>query len=86
MKALMFCVIKANKYTSPMLLWGSAIAKPFSRTSKIIKLNKHWFVFRASGPIPICACVILSAKRKHLLGRIKSQVAVSNLSFQFIKR
>lgn len=38
MKALMFCVIKADKYTSPMLLWGSAIPKPFSRTSKIIKL------------------------------------------------
>lgn len=29
MKALMFCVIKVNKYTSPMLLWGSAIHKPF---------------------------------------------------------
>lgn len=58
MKALMFCVIKANKNTSPMLLWGSAIPKLSSRTSKIIKLNKHCFVFKASGPIPICACII----------------------------
>lgn len=64
---------KSKQNTSPMLLWGSAIPKPSSRTSKIIKLNKHWFVLKASGPIPICACVILSAKNK-----------ISGSSFQVI--
>lgn len=81
MKALLFCVIKANKNTSPMLLWGSAIPKPSSRTSKIVKLNKHWFVFKASGPAYLClhntVCQMITLIRQNKISGSSFQIIFS---------